>query len=707
LLSQLTDPDGHVFSYAYQDNSSLATYAARYGLNVTNLPQPEYVLTGLANPDSTTVQYLYENTTFPYALTGIIDERGTRVDTTTYDSSGRATSTQGAGGVENYTFAYGSGQTTVTNPFGKVAIYQYNANVAGMAQLTAIQGQASGHTVAANTTFAYDSNGYVNQLTDGAGRVTQIVNDPRGIPTSITRGYGTPSAATTTYTLDSVFHLPDMIVAPNLTTNFTWNSSGQLTQATETDTTTQSVPYSTSGQTRTWTFTYTAAGLLASATGPIGGSGDTVSYSYNSSGFIQSITDQVGHVTTFTAWNGRGQPTAMSDPNGVTTVFGYDTRGRLLTVTAGAGGVNAQTTFAYDGAGDITQITQPNGAYLQYTWDAARRMTAVQDNLGNSIQYSRDSGGDITARAIYDPSNTLQLSQSATYDELGRMLTFVGSASQTWSYAYDPADNRTSVTDPRSNIYQWAFDSLNRLISETNQDNATVSLTRDGQDKITAYSDPRSLATSYVRDGFGDVIQRTSPDTATTVYVYNALGKPTQITDGRGVVTNLSYDNAGRLLAKQYPSDPAENIAYTWDSTAGGSYGIGRIAQIADSSGSINWTYDSLGRIVQEQKITGGIAYNIGYSYDAAGNIAQIAYPSGRIVSYSRDSLGRISGVTTQQNSGSSASRWRPASPMNRSGRCSRSTTATGSTSGRSTRRIICSIACMWTTPRPVRPPIM
>jgi RHS repeat-associated protein len=652
FLSQLTDPDGHIFSYTYQDNSNIDTYAAGHGMTVTNLPDPEYGLIGVSYPDSTSVQYLYENTSFPYALTGIIDGRGIRIETTAYDTSGRVTSTQQAGGVGSYAFAYNpsAGQTTVTNPAGKTTVYSYNANVAGTSPLTQIAGQASANCAAANTTFAYDSNGYVTQFTDGEGRITQMVNDPRGIPTSITRGSGTASASTTTYTLDPVFHVPDQVVAPNLTTAFSWNSSGQLTQLTKTDTTP-----STSGQTRTWNYTYTSpGGLLASVSGPLSSSGDTVSYTYNSSGFIQTVTDQVGNVTTYTAWNGRGQPTSMTDPNGVVTSLSYDALGRLLTITADASGIGAQTVFAYDAAGDITKITRPNGAYLQYTWDDAQRVTSVTDNLGNSIQYTRDNFGDVTAKSIEDPNNTLDLSQTATYDELARLLTFVGSASQTWTDAYDRTDNRTSVTDPRSNVYQWAFDSLNRLISETNEDSSTVNLTRDGQDRITAYSDPRSLTTSYTRDGFGDVIQRISPDTGTTLYSYNALGKPTQITDGRGVVTNLTYDNAGRLLTKQYPADPSENIAYTWDSTAGGNYGIGRITQITDGSGSINWTYDTLGRIVQEQKTTAGIVYTIGYGYDAAGNVTQIAYPSGRIVSYSRDALGRITGVTTQQNSRSS-----------------------------------------------------
>jgi YD repeat-containing protein len=245
------------------------------------------------------------------------------------------------------------------------------------------------------------------------------------------------------------------------------------------------------------------------------------------------------------------------------------------------------------------------------------------------------------------------LSQTATFDELGRLLTFVGAASQTWTSAYDKTNNLVSVTDPRTHVHGWAFDELNRLKQETDEASAQVNLTRNGKDEITNYSDPRSLSTNYVRDGFGDVIQRTSPDTGTTIYTYNALGKPTQITDGRSVVTNMTYDSAGRMLTKTFPAATGENITYTWDATVSGNKGIGRLTKVEDASGSVEWVYDALGRKTQEKKTTSSTVYTIGYTYDADGNVTQITYPSGRTVTLSRNAIGQVSGVTTKKDSGS------------------------------------------------------
>jgi YD repeat-containing protein len=180
-------------------------------------------------------------------------------------------------------------------------------------------------------------------------------------------------------------------------------------------------------------------------------------------------------------------------------------------------------------------------------------------------------------------------------------------------------------------------------------------LTLNGKDQITTYADPRSLATAYVRNGFDDVIQRTSPDTGTTVYEFSKLGKVTKITDGRGIVTNLTYDNAGRLLTKEYPAATSENVTVTWDSTASGNKGVGRVTKIQDASGSVEWVYNLLGQINQEKKTTSSQVYIVSYVYDLDGNVTEMTYPSGRIVSFSRDGVGRIDGVTTKKDSGSAS----------------------------------------------------
>ncbi|WP_175361142.1 RHS repeat-associated core domain-containing protein [Bradyrhizobium sp. STM 3843] len=678
-----------VATYSYIANPTQATIYSQIYSQIAPLGVPAAAGQASGALGSVTLAATNETTTYSYVnnpndpntmiLSSHTDPRGVTYSTWSVDSSSRVVSNSLAGNVGNTALSYAPANlaftpaagysaqtitTTITNPLGATEVATYALTASGNPQgapfgfgtnllLTQRQRQATNSLPAATTTYAYDSNQFLSKMTDAEGRVTTFVNDPAtGLPTSITRGSGSSSAATTTYTWNTNWRVPTQIVEPGLTSSFTWSDSGQLTSYTQTDTTTTTVPYSTAGQTRTLTYAYSANGLLSSVSGPL--ANQTVSFTYNSTGFIQSITDEVGHVTTVTAWNGRGQPTSITDPNGVVYALIYDGQGRPTGITIDPSGLSATTNIAYDGTGEITQITRPNGAYLKLTYDGARRLTQVQDDTGATIVYTRDSMGNATARQIKDSSGTVQLSQTAAFDQLGRLLKFMGASNQTWAHAYDKTDNRISVTDPRSNVFGWSFDALNRLSKTTDEEANAETVQLNGQDDVTNYSDPRSLNTGFVRSGFGEVIQRTSPDTGTTVYVYNALGKPTQMTDGRGIVTNLTYDAAGRLLTKQYPASSGETITYTWDSTAGGNRGIDRVTRIDDSSGSIEWTYNSLGQVIQEKKTTAGVAYTVGYGYDLDGKVTRIIYPSGRIVNYYRGAAGLVTTVTQQSNAASS-----------------------------------------------------
>jgi RHS repeat-associated protein len=604
--------------------------------------------------DKTT--YLYENTDWLWHVTGIEDVNGTRRWTVTYDADGRATASKGPSDIDKTAVSYGtvawpSFTRTVTNALGKSAVYTFHWDY-NDTHLESINGTASTHCPASAKSYSYSSR-MIASTTDEEGRVTSYTRNSIGRPTQIVDGDGTASARTTSITWHSTLRVPTQIVRPGFTADFTW-TSGQLTQVTQTDTTTTTTPYSTNGQTRTWKYTYDSYGHLLTVDGPLSGTGDTVTYTYDISGYLATITNEVGHVLTVSAVNGRGQPTTVVDENSVTWTLTYDSEGRVKTIAVDPSGLNATTSIDYSPVGDIAKITRPNGVYLQYTYNDGRQITKIEDNTGAYLEFDLDLMDGITGRRIKDPSNNLRLSQTATFDELGRFLTFVGAASQTWTHSYDKTNNLVSVTDPRSHVFQQAFDSVNRLISQTDENSAVVTLTRNGSDDVTNYADPRSLSTAYVRSGFGEAIQRSSPDTGTTVYEYNALGKVTKITDARSVITNLTYDNAGRLLTKTFPASTGENITLTWDATASGNKGIGQLTKIQDASGSVEWTYNTLGHAIQEKKTTASIVYTVDYQYDLDGNVTQVTYPSGRMVMFSRDSTGRISAVTTKKDSGSS-----------------------------------------------------
>ena len=229
-------------------------------------------------------------------------------------------------------------------------------------------------------------------------------------------------------------------------------------------------------------------------------------------------------------------------------------------------------------------------------------------------------------------------------------MTRIGANTQTTTFGYDKVNNLKTITDPRSNVYSFAYDALNRLIKETDQDLSEVDYTLDDQGNVTTYEDPRNLQTTYVRNGFGEAIRRTSPDTGVTDYVYNEQGLVTQMTDARSVVTDYTYDALGRVLTKNFPASTGENVTFTYDVVAGGNKGVGRLTGIADQSGSTALTRDVRGNVTSDARTISSQSYTVAYDHDAADRVSEITYPSGRTVTYVRDAEGRITSVSTKED---------------------------------------------------------
>jgi len=62
---------------------------------------------------------------------------------------------------------------------------------------------------------------------------------------------------------------------------------------------------------------------------------------------------------------------------------------------------------------------------------------------------------------------------------------------------------------------------------------------------------------------------------------------------------------------------------------------------------AIAYAYDQHGRVISEARTVGGVQYVLAYRYDSSGRLDQLTYPSGRLVSYTFDALGRVGGITT------------------------------------------------------------
>ena len=109
-------------------------------------------------------------------------------------------------------------------------------------------------------------------------------------------------------------------------------------------------------------------------------------------------------------------------------------------------------------------------------------------------------------------------------------------------------------------------------------------------------------------------------------------------------MTNYTYDALDRVLTKTFPADGAENVTYTYDQSGHGD-GIGRLTSVTDAAGTLSRSYDQFGNLLAEVRTTSAATLTTAYTYDAANRIASITYPSGAVVSYTRDIMGRVTAI--------------------------------------------------------------
>ena len=554
LLQSVTTPDGLVVTCGFASSS---------GSNL--LTSVSYSTT-----PATTKKYVYENSSLPSALTGIVDENGSRYMTWTYDSSGRALTSQSGAGADLTTIAYndGDGSRTVTNPLGEQVLYKFSM-LQGVPKAVEADRIAAAGISAATSTFTYDSNGYMASETDWNGNKTAFINDSRGEPIVINEAVGTALARSTAITYHPTFRLPVKIVTPGATVSLTYDSVGELLTATTTDTTTTTAPYATGGQTRTSTLTW-ANFLPASIQGPRTDVAQLTKFTYDPSGALTSITNALNQTVQITQHSPGGLPQTVVDANGVTTTYTYDARQRLVSVTRQTSAGALTNTLAYDAAGNLVSTAWPDASSFTNKFDAAHRLTGFTDSVGNSMAFTLDALGDRTQMAAVDGNGNTQFKRSGGYDALGRMLKIIGAANQTTTLAYDPDGNAVTLADPLNHVVQQSFDALNRKSKVTNPASGVSTIVYDAHDRPVSITDPNGATTTYTYDGFGDVIQQASPASGTTIFRVDAAGNVVQKVDGRGVVMNRTYDALNRVIAATFPGNPAENITYTYDQAGHG-----------------------------------------------------------------------------------------------------------------------------------------
>ena len=237
-------------------------------------------------------------------------------------------------------------------------------------------------------------------------------------------------------------------------------------------------------------------------------------------------------------------------------------------------------TYAYDPAGRISNLTNPEGRVTSWSYDPNSRVTAQL--LANSVRVSN------------------------TYDNADRILLLanLGSGATTLSsfaYTYDPVGNRTQVAEVDGSVVTWSYD-------------PTYQLTNERRSGTNGYN------IAYAYDAVGNRNLTINTGAATT-YAYNAGNELSTSQTGAGTTT-YAFDGDGNLLTWIAPSN--QLTTSTWD-------GENRLAKVALPSGLVNtFTYNADGQRVQKQDSTGTTNQvwdrrNVLLETNA-GNIIQVVY---------------------------------------------------------------------------------
>lgn len=598
-------------------------------------------------------------------LTAKKNKQGHLLSSWTYDSQDRAVSnsTRDGKGVDiNYV---SENEVQVTDAYGIGRTYTI-WDIDGRKKVTDIS-SPSGCTSCSNdiVRIEYDSQGRVIEVEYANGLINQYDEfDSRGNPRIEKKAVGTPDEKTTTYTYHPDFRAklsrtePSIIGIGSKVTIQDYDDDGNTTpnenptrrpyrlieQGFTKDASGQIVSYE-----KITAYTYNSKGQVLSVDGPLPGSQDTTVFEYaTSSGDLLAVNRPLVGTTALSDYDGAGRFGHMMDENGNATIFTYDGRGRINTVTREDDG--SVTTTNYNTAGEPTQVIASNGVVTDFEYDTTYgRLTRMLDPLGNYMSYGYDAQGNRTEQSIYNPSAQKVFLQRFDYQSPqnpGKLWKVINPDDTYTEYSYFAGGNIASIKDPADKVTYYDYDILNRLNSVTLPGNVITLYDYDQNDNLKTVTDAEGHTTTYNYDDSGRLLSTASPDTGVTTYAYDISGNLISKTDANGVTTTYIYDTLNRLTGVVYP-DLAQNITYTYDE---GGNGKGRLTGMSDPSGDTRYTYDAKGNLITEARSIGTAVYTTSYAYDAAGILTGMTYPDSRSVAYELDSAGKVNRVTATKD---------------------------------------------------------
>jgi hypothetical protein len=343
---------------------------------------------------------------------------------------------------------------------------------------------------------------------------------------------------------------------------------------------------------------------------------------------------------------------AGNNPSELPTVTYLDGRGAILRESRWTSDGWLARDYEYNALGQLTKADNP---YLVPSSDSIQNKpnqftTQTYDELGRPLQFfAQDSASN---------------QPLTSYAYSGRVVTATDAAGRQRRTISDALGNIIRVDEPD------ASGQLGTVASPTQPTNYTydvrgllVRIEQGVQNRYFRYDGigrrthtrlPEQSAPNYFFDGV------TGNDSWSTAVQFDNSGRPLFQYDARGIRTGFTYDGLNRVTyigytvfsGGQWVSDPNyPTKSFTYD---GATNGLGRLWKSSvdsvydarDTETIVN-SYDAMGRTTSLSQRQNGwgqwFTYTTTRSYDILGNVTQQTYPSGRTVTNTFDSTGRLS----------------------------------------------------------------
>lgn len=321
-------------------------------------------------------------------------------------------------------------------------------------------------------------------------------------------------------------------------------------------------------------------------------------------------------------------------------------------------------TVVFDKRSLVTSEIDRLGRSTTNEYDGAGRATSSTDPVGNERRWTYDSNGNVTRfrqiEKIPGSSSTETYDTDFSYDALNRQATRSVIDQTNSSSHHDTQWQRDALNfvrrtiDPKGNVVTFSRDGLGRMTQKSEDMGSSAAIvtqwTYDANNNVTQFNDDNNNDTDYAYDSVNRLTTKTYENGKMVGYQYDASGNVTRITDQIGSYLDFGYDEMNQRTACVI----TKGTGVQGDTDEGWSYdALGRLTQAADNDSIVNFTYDSLSRVLTEEQGSnplGSTGKTSSYTWNAEGERTKITYPSGFEARETRDDLGRMIEIKDQSN---------------------------------------------------------